>query len=77
MADPQDVAWTAEQLKDTLIFNHQYYMGHMSFAIAKDMSYFTVDLMAILNHYNNRCDPSTANSHFTIGNEKCQAATFI
>jgi len=35
MADPKDVAWTSEQLKKTLVFNHEYYMGHMSFAIGK------------------------------------------
>ena len=36
----------------------------MSFAIAKDMSWFSVDVMAILNHYNNKCDLNTKNSLF-------------
>ena len=56
LADPKDVAWTVDQMKDTIIFDHEYYLGHMSFAIAKDMSFFTVDTMAILNHYNGICD---------------------
>ena len=43
----------------------------MSFAIAKDMSWWTVDAMAILNHYNGICDPATANSRFEVGNRKC------
>ena len=71
LADPADVVWTASQLQHTLIFNHEYYLGHMSFAIAKDMSFFTVDAMAIFNHYNQKCDARTLNSRFEVGNEKC------
>ena len=74
LADSKDVAWTVSQLQKTIIFNHEYYLGHMSFAIAKDMSFFTVDTMAILNHYNGVCDESTKNSLFEIGNEKCKNA---
>ena len=59
MADPKDVKWTSEQLKNTTIFNHEYYLGHVSFAIAKDMSWFDVDVMAIMNHYNGKCNEST------------------
>jgi len=59
MADPEGVAWTVDQLKETIIFDHEYYLGHLSFIIAKDMSFFTVDTMAILNHYNGVCDEST------------------
>jgi hypothetical protein len=49
MADPKDVEWTYNQLKKSVIFYHQYYLGHMSFAIAKDMSWFSVDVISILN----------------------------
>jgi hypothetical protein len=55
-----------------VIFFHSYYLGHMSFAIAKDMSWFTVDVMALLNHYNSKCDPETLNSNFEEGNKKCR-----
>uniref|UniRef100_A0A7S3ITW3 Uncharacterized protein n=1 Tax=Strombidium inclinatum TaxID=197538 RepID=A0A7S3ITW3_9SPIT len=72
LADPTDVKWTSEQLANITVFNHEYYLGHMSFLIAKDMSYFDVDLMAVLNHYNEKCDPSTLNSNFTEGNDKCR-----
>lgn len=75
LADPKDVAWTVAQMKDTLIFNHEYYLGHMSFAVAKNMSFFTVDTMAILNHYNGVCDEATKDSLFEIGNEKCRKAS--
>ena len=30
------------------MFYHQYHLGHESFLVAKDMSYFTVDVMAVL-----------------------------
>mmetsp|Transcript_35515 Transcript_35515/g.54332 ORF Transcript_35515/g.54332 Transcript_35515/m.54332 type:complete len:452 (+) Transcript_35515:19-1374(+) len=60
LADPKDVAWTVSQFQpDNVVFNHEYYLGHMSFGIAKDMSWFEVDLMAILNHYNDKCDAKT------------------
>lgn len=45
----------------------------MSFAIAKDMSWFDVDTLAILNHFNGKCSLSTINSNFTVGNEACKA----
>lgn len=71
MADPKDVEWTYNQLKDKVIFYHQYYLGHMSFAIAKSMDYFLVDVMAIVNHYNGMCDESTLNSNYQPGNVEC------
>lgn len=77
LADAQDVAWTHQQLSAVTVFYHMYYLGHMSFAIAKDMSWFTVDTMAIVNHYNNKCHESTASSKFTIGNEKCKSNLFL
>jgi len=54
LADPKDVKWTAGQLKKNLVFNHEYYMGHMTFAIGKEMSFFTVDVMHILNKANGK-----------------------
>lgn len=52
LADQKDVAWTKEQLKHTTVFAQEYYMGHASFSIAKEMSWFTVDLMSVLKKYN-------------------------
>ena len=71
LADEKDVDWTYGQLKDTVIYYKQYYLGHMSFLMAKDMSFFTKDVMAILNHYAGVCDESTADSNFEVGNKKC------
>lgn len=53
MADPTDVKWTAQQLNHNLVFNKEYHLGHLSFAIAKDMSFFTEDVMNLVNKYNN------------------------
>jgi len=47
-------------------------MGHMTFCFGMDLSFFTVDSMAIFNHYNGICDESTYESNFKIGNEKCK-----
>ena len=52
LVDPKDVDWTYQQLQKTVIFYQQYELGHMSFAIARDMTWFTQDVMDILNHYN-------------------------
>ena len=72
LADPADVAWFHEQMKDTTVFfKGDYDLDHNSFAIAKDMSFFTKDAMAVLNHYNDKCDESTAGSSFVEGNDKC------
>jgi len=53
LAYKDDVKWFVDQIKSLLVFDHEYYMGHMSFAIAKDMSWFTVDLMHLINKANN------------------------
>lgn len=74
LADPADVKWTHEQLKHTTVFFNEYYLDHQSFAIAKNMSWFTVDAMAIINHYNGKCSETTMNSKFVAGNQKCRKA---
>lgn len=52
LADPEDVAWLATQLsEDTLVFNQQYPLGHLSFGIAKDMSWFSDDVMSLIAEY--------------------------
>jgi len=51
LGDVQDVDWLYDTIKDTapVVFYHQYYLGHASFAIAKDMSWFEVDVVYLLN----------------------------
>ena len=47
-APPEDVSWLTEQLGDKIVFNKEYDLNHMGFAIANDMSFFSVDAVALL-----------------------------
>lgn len=53
LGDERDVDWLYDTIKDTapVVFYHQYYLGHASFAIAKDMSWFEVDVVYLLKEY--------------------------
>jgi hypothetical protein len=69
MANPKDVSWFHDKMKETTVFfKGDYDLDHFSFAIAKDMSFFTKDAMAVLNHYNYKCHESTLKSNFNEGN---------
>ena len=74
LADPTDVKWLQKQMGDKVVFaDTQLPFDHLSFAFAREeyMTFFTKDTMSLLNHYNGKCDDSTLDSQFTIGNEKC------
>jgi FKBP-type peptidyl-prolyl cis-trans isomerase len=40
LATPEDNHWLNDQIKDNVVFYGNYDLGHQSFLIAKDMSYF-------------------------------------
>ena len=40
LADPTDSLWLNEQLGDNVCYVQEYELGHMSFLLAKDMTYF-------------------------------------
>ncbi|CDW82246.1 ab-hydrolase associated lipase region family protein [Stylonychia lemnae] len=50
LADNIDNRWAKNQLQ-SLIHYSEYSLGHMSFFVAKDASYFTQDVMRLLNQY--------------------------
>jgi len=50
LATVEDNRWAKTQLS-TLTHYKEYSLGHLSFMIAKDMSYFTTDVMNILHQY--------------------------
>jgi len=52
LANPTDVAWLSEAIADYVVFEKQYELNHMSFAIAKDMSFWTVDAVNLILQYN-------------------------
>ena len=73
LADPKDVAWFHSQVQDhTYFYKGDYDLDHNSFASAINMDFFTKDAMAVINHFNNKCDESTFDSNFVEGNMKCQ-----
>jgi hypothetical protein len=79
IAVPEDTVWTTNQFKDQIVFQKEYTLGHLSFLTAKDMSYFTTDVMAVLNHANGVCDKTIQNSHYEYNNAACDqdAASFL
>ena len=52
LADPKDVAWLVTQIEETLVFNKQYYLGHLGFAVGKDMSWLHQDAVPLIKKYN-------------------------
>ena len=56
LGDPVDVDWLRNQLEDQIVFVQNYVLGHMSFAIGKDMSFFQVDAINLIKKYNTAND---------------------
>ena len=52
MAPPADVSWIADQLGDNIVFKKQYNNDHFTFALGKDMTFFSVDAVDLLKEYN-------------------------
>jgi len=50
LADPTDVAWLNDQLSN-VVFAQEYPLGHLSFSLAKDMTWFSQDVMGVINKY--------------------------
>lgn len=51
LADKEDAEWTRDTLGDNMIHYQMIDGGHMTFLIGKDMSYFTEDVMMLLQEY--------------------------
>ena len=47
LADVKDNKWALEQMKNAAVHYQEYNLGHMTFMIGKDMSYF-FDVIDIL-----------------------------
>jgi hypothetical protein len=52
LATPADVAWLKSQISEHVVFAQEYKLDHFSFVIAKDMSYFTRDVVNVIQQYN-------------------------
>lgn len=51
LADTTDNEWAHSQMERAVVYYHEYNLGHLSFLVGKDMSFFTVDAMYLLNKY--------------------------
>ena len=51
LADPADVATLVQQLGSNVVFNQEYPLGHLSFGLAKDMTWFSNDVVNVVNKY--------------------------
>ena len=51
LADVTDVAWLNEQIKDKVVLYKEYPLSHLSFVLAKDMSWFTDDIVPLIAQY--------------------------
>jgi hypothetical protein len=47
----EDTRWASTKLDKVLIHYQEYELGHLSYFIAKDMTYFTRDVMNLLDRY--------------------------
>lgn len=54
VATVSNVEWAIGKMQDAIVYAHKYPLGHMSFMMARDMSFFTDDVMSILNGYNGK-----------------------
>jgi lysosomal acid lipase/cholesteryl ester hydrolase len=48
LADPYDNQWAHGQMGSAVIFYHEYTLSHLSFMVARDMSFWTVDAMYLI-----------------------------
>lgn len=51
LADELDVEWLSTQISGSIVFRQLYSLGHMSFTLAKDMTWFKVDAVNLVNQY--------------------------
>lgn len=51
MTKLEDTRWAVGQLTKTLVHYSVHDLGHMSFFIAKDASFFSMDVMSLLTRY--------------------------
>ena len=73
LGDLIDNQWLSEQIAHTLVFDKVYNYGHLTFFIAKDMSYLN-DMLNVLNKYHSP-EASTEVQYYTKIIELCKEKT--
>jgi hypothetical protein len=51
LADPIDARWTRDTIGKSVFHYEEIEGGHLTFMVAKDMTYWTTGVMGILNKY--------------------------
>ena len=51
LADLTDSRWTRDTIGDNIVHYEEIDAGHFTFLLGKDMSYWTRDVMDLLQHY--------------------------
>jgi hypothetical protein len=51
LADAIDNEWAYSMMPNAVTYYHEYPLGHLSFMVAKDMSFFTTDVISYLKKY--------------------------
>jgi len=51
LADPIDAAWTRDTIGKSVIHYEEIEGGHLTFMVAKDMTYWSESVMIILQKY--------------------------
>jgi hypothetical protein len=52
LSDTLDDEWLYQRISDHVVFRKIYPLGHASFGIAKDMSWFSGDVVDLIKQYN-------------------------
>ena len=61
LADPADAEWAHEKMGDDTVIEYKLIEGgHLSFFIGKDMSYFSNDVLGLLDKYHHPVGNSEA-----------------
>lgn len=54
LANVEDNHWLRDRLGDNVIHYGEYELGHLSFMLAQDMTWFMTDAMDLINKYNGK-----------------------
>lgn len=51
LVEPNDTQWIKDQLYEDLVYYKEFNLGHMSYLTAKDMSYFSENVIDLVKAY--------------------------
>ena len=51
LADLADIAWLKTKIEDHVIFYDEFALGHLSYSLAKDMTWFSETVMGLISQF--------------------------